>query len=97
LFQDVDVFIESLQKPTRAKWARLLDLLVIYGSSLGMPHARRLPDGMMELRVRGQQEVRAFTVVSGRHMIVLHAFLKKTQKIPPKELRIAKRRIESLT
>lgn len=97
LHRDVDEFIDSLERPTRAKWARLIDLLALYGLSLGMPHARRLPEGFIELRVRGKQEIRAFALTSGNQIMILHAFIKKTQKIPLKEIMIAKQRRKGLT
>lgn len=89
-------FIDSLQEATQAKLGRQLDLLGQYGNLLGMPHAKVLGDGLLELRVRGKrgsQEVRVFYVfVVNSRIYLLHAFVKKTQATPKKELDIARKR-----
>lgn len=53
-------FIDGLQENTQAKLGRQLDLLEEYGNQLGMPHAKAMGGGLIELRVRGKQEVRVF-------------------------------------
>lgn len=89
-------FIDSLQESTQAKLGRQLDLLEQYGNELGMPHAKALGGGLMELRVRGKrgsQEVRVFYVfVVKNHIYLLHAFVKKSQATPKKELDLARKR-----
>lgn len=97
LLKEVDEFIETLQKPTRSKWLRHLTLLEQYGETLGMPHVRHISGGVRELRLRGTQEVRAFFIFQDDQAIVVHAFVKKTQKTPQKELETAQKRIQSLT
>ncbi len=89
----VSKFIHELQNPTRAKVSRLLDLLETYGTDLSMPHAKALGDGLIELRVRGKQEVRIFyAFASRRNIYLLHGFIKKTQTTPQRELAIARQR-----
>ncbi|HYG84471.1 MAG TPA: type II toxin-antitoxin system RelE/ParE family toxin [Verrucomicrobiae bacterium] len=86
-------FIDKLPKIPSTKLGRQLDLLEEFGSDLGMPHVKSLGDGLLELRVRGKQEVRVFyAFVVGRKIILLHGFIKKTQETPKKELDIARRR-----
>jgi hypothetical protein len=53
-------FIDNLQENTKAKVGRQLDLLEAHGNHLGMPHAKPMGGGLIELRVRGKQEVRIF-------------------------------------
>lgn len=89
----VEKFIESLDAVTHAKTIRQIELLENYGVDLGMPHAKSLGTGLVELRVRGKREVRIFYVyVSGRRIIMLHGFIKKSQTTPIKELEIARAR-----
>lgn len=86
-------FIDKLPKIPGAKLGRQLDLLEEFGNELGMPHVKSLGDGLLELRVRGKQEVRVFYVfVVGKKIILLHGFIKKTQETPKKELDIARSR-----
>ena len=97
ILTEVDEFISTLEKTTRAKWIRHLGLLEQYGGSLGMPHARRITSMLSELRLRGRQEVRAFYTCDHDRITVLHAFVKKTQKIPEREIETAKNRLQWLT
>lgn len=89
-------FIDNLQVVDQAKLGHNLDLLEQYGYALGMPHAKPLGGGLMELRVRsgrGRQEVRVFYVfVKDYRIYLLHGFVKKTQTTPKKELDIARYR-----
>lgn len=95
--KNVDAFIETLQKPTRGKWVRTIGLLKQYGATLGMPQARKLNGALSELRIRGREEVRAFFTIREDKIFVLHAFIKKTQKIPQHELDLAIKRLDALT
>jgi phage-related protein len=89
----VEEFIYKMQAPTQAKLWRLLDMLERFGPELGMPHTRAMGGGLYELRVRGKQEVRVFYVFAKGHTVyLLHAFQKKTQATPKKELDVARRR-----
>ena len=99
----VQKFIDDLQKPTRAKVFRQIELLGHAGSALGMPHAKALGGGLIELRVRsgrGTQEVRVFyAFATQRRIYLLHGFVKKTQQTPVKEIKIAldrKKEVEDL-
>ena len=58
-----------------------------------MPHAKGMGSGLIELRVRGRQEVRIFyAFVLGKRIYLLHAFVKKTKTTPNRELAIARER-----
>ena len=86
-------FIDDLQEITQAKLGRQLDLLEENGNQLGMPHAKALGGGLIELRVRGKQEVRVFYAFEiGKRIYLLHGFIKKTQTTPKKDLDIARQR-----
>ena len=55
-----------------------------------MPHAKPIGNSLFELRVRGKQEVRVIYVFAYQnYIVILHGFLKKTNSIPAKELKIA--------
>lgn len=92
-------FIRDQDSQTKSKIARSIDLVSKYGPDLGMPHARYMGDGIYELRIRGNNEVRIFyiAIVINREVMFIHAFKKRTQKTPQKELRIAIDRKSMLT
>ena len=81
-----------------ADYARLIELLAEYGPSLRLPHSRAFGDGLFELRPRGRVGIgRAFyCFMVGKRIVVLHAFIKKTQQTPDRELKLARRRLKEL-
>ncbi len=93
----VEKFIKSLDGKTQAKLIRIIELLKEYGLDIGMPHSKYVKNGIFELRIRGKVEVRIFYVVQKKTIILLHGFIKKTNKIPDKELRLTLSRAKQLT
>ena|SRR3990167_6719562 len=93
----VEVLIKSLDQSTTAKAIHIIDLLENYGPQLGMPHTKKLTSDLYELRVRGRQEVRIFYSLVKNDIYLIHAFVKKKQKAPRKEIETALDRLKSLT
>jgi len=90
--------IESWPVGIMADYARLVELLIEFGPSLRMPHSRAMGGGLFELRPRGREGIgRAFyCFVIGQRVIILHAFVKKTQETPEHELKIARKRMKEI-
>lgn len=90
--------IESWPVGILADYARLVELLIEFGPSLRMPHSRAMGGGIFELRPRGREGIgRAFyCFVIGQKVIILHAFVKKTQETPEHELKIARKRMKEI-
>ena len=82
--KELEEFITSLEKNIVAKVLRTIDLLEKSGNQLGFPHSKKVGK-VFELRVRGKQEIRIFYVFYDKKAILLHGFIKKSQKIPKKE------------
>jgi len=73
-------------------------LLETFGHRLTMPHSKKIEDSLFELRIRGVREVRfLYTFQKGQIVIVLHGFVKKSQKLSMKDLKLAQQRKASLT
>ncbi|MBI4437898.1 type II toxin-antitoxin system RelE/ParE family toxin [Candidatus Uhrbacteria bacterium] len=95
---EIEQFIATLEKSTIAKVLRTFDLLETFGYRLGMPHSKKIDTSLFELRIRGVQEVRfLYTFRKGEIVIVLHGFVKKSQKLALKERKLAQQRKISLT
>ncbi|MBU1152292.1 type II toxin-antitoxin system RelE/ParE family toxin [Patescibacteria group bacterium] len=94
--EELEKFIVSLEKPAIARVLRTLDLLERFGNELGMPHSKKICPYLFELRVRGKQEIRIIYCFHKNVIILLHAFIKKSQKIPLSELKLARRRLKSI-
>jgi len=94
--QPVEEFIKSLDKATISKFTHEVDLLEKHGPFLKMPHSKKITRDLYELRIRGKQEVRIIYGFKENEIYLLHAFLKKTQQIPSKEIKIAEQRFAIL-
>ena len=70
----------------------------MFGPNLGMPHARAMGEGLFELRIRAAEGIARvfYCTVLNRRIVFLHQFVKKTDKIPSKELEIARRRLKEM-
>ena len=81
-----------------ARYLRLTDMMLIHGSNLGMPHTKSLDNGLFELRLKSKEGIaRVFYCTKvGKKIVMLHCFVKKSQKIPKKELHIALDRLKEV-
>ena len=94
----VDKFISSLEMSVAAKVVKTVLLLKEFGHTLTMPHSKSIGRGLLELRIRSQQEIRIIYCFRGGVSVqLLHGFIKKSQKIPQKEIDIALARMRGLT
>lgn len=68
----------------------------IYGPDLGMPHTRAMGEGLFELRLKASEGIARviYCTLVGRRIVMLHQFIKKSEKTPRRELDIAKRRMK---
>ena len=92
----LEKFIKSLQKPTVAKVLRTIDLLEKFGPKLGLPHTKKVSTRLFELRVLGKQETRIFYSFHKSQIFLLHGFVKKSQKIPQKEIKVALQKLKQV-
>lgn|SRR3989304_222887 len=90
--------IESWPADILADYARIVELLMEHGPNLRLPHSRAFGEGLFELRPRGKAGIgRAFyCFLSGRRALVLHAFVKKSQQTPDRELKLARKRMKGV-
>lgn len=99
LNETVTAEIASLPTDIQARFLRLADRVRLVGlESLGEPHVRRLQGKLWEMRLTGRDGVaRALYVTAmGRRVVVVRAFVKKTQKTPRAEIELALRRAKEI-
>jgi phage-related protein len=86
--------IEAWPVGIRAMYARITERMELFGPHLGMPFTRPMRDGLFELRAKGKEGIgRAFFCTAVGHIIlILHAFIKKSQQTPRRDLELARRR-----
>jgi|GEM_PF-71608 len=88
-------FLDSLFPPARAKAVKLFNMLVEYGVLLKEPYTKQIKGKIRELRIKDSQgaiRVLYFTY-TGRRFVLLHGFIKKTDKTPEREIEIAEKRM----
>ncbi len=81
-----------------ARYLRYSDRMEVYGPDLGMPHTRAMGDGLFELRLKAAEGIARvfYCTVVGRKIVMLHQFIKKSDKTPSRELAIARRRMKEV-
>ncbi len=85
----VKEFIEEQDRTTITRINLSIRLLIDYGPFLKPPDIKKLQNRLYELRIPGKSSVRIFyTIIKGEYYL-LHAFIKKSQKTPVKELKVA--------
>jgi phage-related protein len=94
-------------EPVR-EWLKSLDKLerkiigadiktVQFGWPLGMPLVRKVDKGLWEVRSHlDRKTARVFFTAHDGMLVLLHGFVKKTQKTPTSDLRLAKQRMAAL-
>lgn len=90
--------IESWPVDVVADYARIVELLIEHGPNLRLPHSRAFGDGLFELRPRGKSgTARAlYCFLARRRVVVLHAFTKKSQQTPEREIKLARQRMKEI-
>ncbi len=91
--------IAALPQDMGARLARLIGLIQDIGfEALPRDSVKHLEDKLWELRITGGDGIsRAiYITASGRRVVILRAFVKKTQKTPVRELDIAHQRAKEV-
>ncbi|MDP9836035.1 phage-related protein [Neorhizobium huautlense] len=83
----------------QARLIRLIELIENVGlDKLHEPHVKHLEGKLWELRAKASEGIARgiYVTVTGRKVLVLHVFVKKTQKMPPRALAIARQRMKEV-
>jgi len=91
--------VEALPLGLRAKLTRLLDTIETYGlKALVMPQARPVQGKLWELRISDREGIARslYVATSGRKVLVLRTFVKKTRATPIEEIRLALQRLKEV-
>lgn len=87
----VEEFILSLDDKMRAKTLRTIKLLQTNGYNLREPYTKHINDGIFEIRTQQGNNISRvfyFFVIDNR-IVLTNGFIKKTQKTPPNEIKLA--------
>jgi len=95
--KDIEKFLDSLSIKERIKVLRNIGLLERFGLNLRKPYVISLKiKGLKELRiVISRKMIRLlFFYFKEKIIVILHGFVKKTQKTPAKKIKIALQRMQ---
>lgn len=93
---DVNEFIRNLDLDSRTKTTRNISLLEQFTYKLSMPFSKKIGPNLYELRTRGKIEIRIFYSFSKNNIILFYAYIKKTNKIPKRVLKMIETKSKSL-
>jgi len=93
--QKIISFIESLGDKRRSDVYKTVNVLKEFGYEVELPYSRSLGQGLFELR-SVNSGVRLLYIFYQNNALVLHAFIKKQNKISKKELDLARKRQNTL-
>lgn len=87
----VKKFLDSLSEKQQAKILRAFQLIEEYGLQLPLGHIKKLKGtSLWEIRILGKDNIRLlYTVPKRDRILILHGFVKKTQKTPAREINTA--------
>lgn len=88
----------SLPDGLAARYIVLTRRMVALGPNLGEPHTKAFGGGLIELRLKGVEGIARvfFCTLVGRRIVMLHGFVKKSGKTPPRERKIAEARLREI-
>ena len=91
--------ILALPPKLQARLLRLMEMVEAVGlDQIHEPHVKHLDGKLWELRAKAQEGIARgiYVAMTGRRVIVLHVFVKKTQKIPKAALDLARERMKEV-
>jgi phage-related protein len=89
-------FIEKQDFSIKIKIERYITLLKISGPFLKPPFMKKIQNKLYELRIVGKEQIRIFYTKNNESYYLLHAFKKKSQKTPSKEIKTAVDRMKEI-
>lgn len=95
LDERVDAELSALSAEMRDRFMRIASLLETFGpAQMREPYVKPLTGKVWEMRLKGKDGIAraAYVAAVGRRLVVVHVFVKKTQKTPKANLEIALRR-----
>lgn len=90
--------ILAMPPKIQARMIKLLELIELHGANLGPPHTESMGDGLFDIRAKGKEGIGRglFCYLKGKNILVLRAFVKKSNKTPKKEIELARNRMKEV-
>ena len=99
-FYNTKVESETLEFPSGilANFLHIAEMMEALGPNLGRPYVGSLGSGLYEIRAKGKEGIgrSLYCTVTGKEVVILNSFIKKTKKTPKKELDLARKRMKEV-
>ena len=89
----------SLSADLKAKFLYVTEMIIALGPhNIGLPHLRPMENKLWEMRLKGKDNIARsiYVMASGRRIVILRTFIKKTQKMHSNELKVAYTRLREV-
>jgi phage-related protein len=100
LDETVRAELEAQPKDIRARYLRIVGLIESYGlERVREPYVKHLEGPLWEMRMKGRHGIACalYATATGRRVVVVRVFGKKTEKTPRREIELALRRAMEVT
>lgn len=96
--KEIEDAIFALPTHLQARYIHLTMRMIEHGANLGEPHTKAFGDGLFELRLKSAEGIARvfYCTLIERQIVMLHSFVKKSQKTPLRELRVAEIRMKEI-
>ncbi|WP_116645051.1 type II toxin-antitoxin system RelE/ParE family toxin [Salinivibrio sp. HTSP] len=97
-YRGVEESILNMPPKIQSRMLKLLELIEKHGAKLGPPHTESIGNGLFEIRAKAKEEIgrSLFCYLDGPNIYIFHAFVKKSQKTPKKDLALATGRMKEV-
>jgi phage-related protein len=94
----VQAQIIELPDTLAARYVVLTRRMLALGPNLGEPHTKAFGDGLFELRLKGAEGIARvfFCTLVGKRIVMLHSFIKKSDRTPLREIDVAETRMKEV-
>ena len=96
--ENVQEQILQLPDTLAARYVVLTRRMIALGPNLGEPHTTAFGDGLFELRLKGAEGIARvfFCTLIGKRIVMLHSFIKKSDRTPIREREVAEARLKEV-
>jgi len=95
----LEKWLNDIPADIKARIINIVDLLVEHGpQNVREPYVKHVKDKLFEIRAKGKDSIARvfYFTIAGQRIVLLHGFIKKTQKTPEKELETATARMKEV-
>jgi len=81
-----------------ARYIVLTRRMIALGPNIGEPHTKTFGNGLFELRLKGAEGIARvfFCTLVGKRIVMLHSFIKKSERTPTREREVAETRMKEI-